>query len=370
MLTADRLSHIERLFFDAALEPERWPEALQAMAEATGSTHGQLIGIGGPAVTPFNCVTDAPRGIPDTFEEIDGHSPEVNFRVAAGLRATELEVVTEDHYDAIGPHLSSEDYVALCAEVDIPHGVQTNLQLAPDSLIGLACLRTARDGRSNAEQREAFGQIVPVAARAVKTQIALENRGTELAADTLEAMDSAAILIDGTGRALAVTAKADAMLAQGCGLRLHRHRLTAVHPPSRAAFGRALARALRVDGRRQRHRSIMMPAGLGGEDRIRVDIMALPLREWSLPFRPRVIVTLRRPQAPPPEGALLGSAFGLTHTEAEVAVLLAAGHSRSEIADMRGVSLSTIVTQLKSVFAKLDVNRETAAVALIRNVMG
>lgn len=370
MLSDAQLLRLERLFFDAALEPERWPLALEAMAEATGSARGQLIGIGGPAVTPFNWITGPVDDFAEAFAAIDGHAPDVNFRVAAGLESADLEVVGEDRYDVVRKRLRTDDYAALCAEYDIPYGIQTNLQSEPECLIGLACLRSAADGRSDADQREAFGQIARIAANAVRTQAALEIRGTELVAGTLEAMNSAAILIDGNGYARAVTPAAEEIIGCGYGLRMDGNRISAEHPKSREEFGQALTEALSDDMPGRRVRSLIVQTSLPEAPPIMVRLTSLPRREWSLPFRPRLIISLRRPDPPPLETSLLQEAFDLTPKEAEVASSLGVGRSRGEIAERHGVSPSTVITQLKSIFDKMQVSREAAAIALIRDMLG
>ena len=57
--------------------------------------------------------------------------------------------------------------------------------------------------------------------------------------------------------------------------------------------------------------------------------------------------------------------FGLTQTEARLAAHLADGGSVQGYADLFGVSVGTARSQLKSVFAKTGVNRQSALAALI-----
>jgi DNA-binding CsgD family transcriptional regulator/PAS domain-containing protein len=64
---------------------------------------------------------------------------------------------------------------------------------------------------------------------------------------------------------------------------------------------------------------------------------------------------------------LLASLYGLTDAEAEIATLLSAGHSIEEAAEVRGVKLSTARSQLKSVFAKTGVNRQSDLLRLLLN---
>lgn len=60
-----------------------------------------------------------------------------------------------------------------------------------------------------------------------------------------------------------------------------------------------------------------------------------------------------------------GSVFGLTKSEACLAVKLAAGLSLEEIAAERGISVKTARTQLKTVFSKTETHRQPELVALL-----
>lgn len=63
--------------------------------------------------------------------------------------------------------------------------------------------------------------------------------------------------------------------------------------------------------------------------------------------------------------AIWRSAFGLTHAEADVARLFADGLSLPAIAAARSVSLTTVKVQMKRLYAKLGVNTQAQAAALL-----
>lgn len=63
--------------------------------------------------------------------------------------------------------------------------------------------------------------------------------------------------------------------------------------------------------------------------------------------------------------AWIASQFGLTPKETQVALHLAAGGSVSEYAEQHNLSEQTVRTQLKAIFAKTGVNRQSALAVLI-----
>ena len=64
---------------------------------------------------------------------------------------------------------------------------------------------------------------------------------------------------------------------------------------------------------------------------------------------------------------LLASLYGLTDAEAELATLLSAGHSLEAAAEIRGVTLHTARSQVRNVFGKTGVNRQSELVRLLLN---
>lgn len=66
-----------------------------------------------------------------------------------------------------------------------------------------------------------------------------------------------------------------------------------------------------------------------------------------------------------PDPALVAEAFELTPAEARVAAQLARGLSAMEIAALRGVSMQTIRAQIRAVFEKTGINRQSDLVRLL-----
>ena len=107
-------------------------------------------------------------------------------------------------------------------------------------------------------------------------------------------------------------------------------------------WGRAIVRATDVRA---------MAPGLFDEPRVLLDITSLG--HASLP-------------AP----GFLRRVLGLTATEAEVALAVACGSTASAIASDRAVSLETIRSHLKTIFAKTGTRRQATLVALVLQLRG
>ena len=62
---------------------------------------------------------------------------------------------------------------------------------------------------------------------------------------------------------------------------------------------------------------------------------------------------------------VLETLYQLTHAEAELVRLMAEGYSLEEVAAERGVTMNTVRSQLKQVFAKTDTSRQGELVHLV-----
>lgn len=81
---------------------------------------------------------------------------------------------------------------------------------------------------------------------------------------------------------------------------------------------------------------------------------------------PLFLIASRAPGLTEPlRGAEMMEIFGLTSAEARVALSLATGLSMGETADNNGVSVNTIRAQLRSIYAKTGVVRQSELVATI-----
>jgi len=74
-------------------------------------------------------------------------------------------------------------------------------------------------------------------------------------------------------------------------------------------------------------------------------------------------------ETPCGEAAWLANRFGFTLCEARVALLIAKGCSPSRVASKLGISLNTVRSHLKRVFAKSDTHRQAELVLLLLTVL-
>lgn len=344
-------------FAAAALEDGGWIPALRSLAEATGSSRAQIVGIGGPSTIPFNWVNDLSDEVLDAFVRINGGSPRINPRVAAAEQARPLEIVHEHHYDRAALRLEDDVYLDFARDNGIPHGCQTVLHADARGLIGLALLRSEADGRTTEAERTTFAAVAPHVAGAVRIRAALEHQGARLVAGAFEAVEAAAFVCDGYRRVAAMTPAAERLLSRG-RLRLRDGRLTTHDRDGARTLERAIQERLDPRPEQEPVTGVLLRGGPEDEP-LMADVTGLPPQPWSVGFRPRILIVVRgagRTRSDRMEAVRRG--YGLSPAEADIVLRLTRGEEREAIALARGVSVQTVRTQLKAVFAKLGVRRE------------
>jgi DNA-binding CsgD family transcriptional regulator len=356
-----RVEDVGALFARAPFEESGWDRALKALAGATGSSRAQLLALG-ERHTLFNWVTDVQEGYAEEFIAIEGHRPEVNYRVAASRGPFEL--VWEKHYDEVRAAATNDAYIEHIRRWDAEHGAQVILADQPEVSFGLAALHSESDGRTTEEDRQALLTAAPQVMAAIRLQRAIEHQGADLLRGSLEVLRTAAILIDAVGRVCAVTGPAHELLGPDT-LQIRAGVLRMVRPDLDRALQMRIGLALATRQAMPSETWLQSPRGP-----LLVEICALPGQDWNFGFEPRVLVTLKAPLAlSGDQGARLSAALGLTRAEGEIVALLAQGHSRREIARMRGVSDQTVASQLRTIFQKAGVNREAELVSIARAVV-
>ena len=359
-------SHWEARFQQAALEPGRWLEALGELADATGSTRGELIGISGSACV-FNWISACDEAMLRDFAIPESHSPHINYRVAAGAASDVLTIVDEADYERVRPALASDLYIELCERHYFPFGCQTTLMRSEGALLGLSIHRSRRDGRTTEQARAIFRHAAPGVLAAVRLQQAVEQQGLRLLEGTLEAMSSACLILDGLGTVRAMTPAAEDMLRAHPTLRTSSGRLGSSSPADDRRLQLALREVLGGAG----PASLRVPIRSNPAGRLLlVEVLRLPRQDWAMHFAARALVRLRDPgDAPAPDAKLLAELFSLTPAEAQVAAALAQGSTREEIALSRRVSHETVRAQLKSLYLKAGCQRESQLVLLLRSLL-
>ncbi|MGI9212403.1 MAG: helix-turn-helix transcriptional regulator [Methylococcaceae bacterium] len=163
----------------------------------------------------------------------------------------------------------------------------------------------------------------------------------------LDQMTQAILLLDDKGRVLYANRHAEAIFREGCGPIVVNHRLTAATPNSAARLKEALAQA-----------------ALNIGSNVRLENPARQ-RQWILTFSPlriihpgtpsaaKILALISTPERTASEGLpLFAQTYRLTPAETRVLQCLLEQQSTHDIAEVLTISINTLRTHLKNLFAK------------------
>lgn len=281
---AGSLKAAELALLNAPFEERGWERAVLAVAEATGSGAAHLLGLGGPLLLPLNTFAGEVGGIEKYAHDPRFHGA-INWRV--GTTTTPMAIQHEADYAAYRRLHDTADYDDAASDLDIQYGCQSAVLLDQHNLLGIALLRSRRDGPCTAETLKRFALLRTYLARAVRLQLALDGETAELMLGDMGALHSATFLLDRHGAMSALSPAAEPLFEEGGPFRID-----ALMPRVRcrqadARFQLALGRIYRANGESA---GAVEQLGVGAW---RVAIVGLPARAHGLGFDPHVAVTVR-----------------------------------------------------------------------------
>ena len=337
-------------FYNAAVDHSRWYGALEKLAAATGSRTGELITIGHDAVVPINIMTNIDPAIHAAAAECRIGDPRINPRVRAGMTSPVLKVMAECDFLTPDQHATHPHYNEFARPWDIPYICLATLERQDDLLIGLAVLRSERDGHIHGKQRDAFASLAPHVRAAVRMQIALEGNGTTLIRGAFETLSIPAFLCGRSGDVQALTTPAEEILRGEHGLSLRNRFLHALQDDDDKALNDAILKAAR--GLIQPGAPTITTVTVRGADgaapsRARCDVAAFARTGGFVRASGRRRGTRfarRRAHAGP---QMLQGVYGFTSAETDIALQLARGLSTEAIAQQRKVAVGTVRAQIK-----------------------
>lgn len=198
-------------------------------------------------------------------------------------------------------------------------------------------------------------------------QIEIERR---LLAGTVDRMQLGTVTLDETGAILSVNAEAQAILDERDGLQQLGCALKAHYAEEQAQLN-AIVQAV-LSGKEPKAPKLVETVSVtrpSGRNKLSLLVRAVPAGEWSDAWRrPRVVIFVRDPDRKAQgSGDVLRNLFSLTRAEAALALQLANGLTLDEAAEALGIRRNTARAQLRSIFSKMGVTRQTELVRLVLN---
>jgi DNA-binding CsgD family transcriptional regulator len=358
-------------FQSAALGEKGWDQALQGLAEATGSRGSQLIGRKPDLSVLFNVMTNLDPDLQRRAIELQPLNP----RPSVVERAAILQAIAD--WDVISPEAARKNrfYQELLLPEDAPFFCATVIERQDDMFVTLGVMRSHADGYITPGQRQTFSMLAPHVRAAVRLQAALDGKGAALLAECMETLSIPLFVCDCSGRVKVLTKAAEDLVSSARGLELKNGRLRAALAQETRALEEAIAVAspiIRAPGPPITRTVVIHGSSRAEASPVVLEIFPLPGRTNALAFpsvAPQVlVVACAQRRSDRRRAAILGAVYHLTAAEIEIAQLLVDGKSPQDVSVYRGVSVGTVRFQIKAILGKLGLRRQVDLVARLNQL--
>lgn len=361
-----RVDHARQLLLEAMFDVGRWDAALEAVAAACDARAGQLLSLNGDAAVVGHFLTGVPDGFMQMIEDWGFANPVANPRFRAGVSAPVMVAVADQDYAGPEERKRSPIYLEIYEPHDLPFNCQAVLMRDENAFVRASVTRTRKQGPLDARAFRAFTALMPHLQAAVRVQTGLLAESCAASLRTLDAVGAAAFLLCERGYVIGVSHAAEALATRGAPLHVTRGCIRLQEPSDQAVFEATLMGVLQA----ARSGALIAPAPIPlTADGLVLDVQVLPRERVCFAGAPAAIVLVRSARKQELT-LLLQRLFRLTRAETEVALALADGDELDAIAVRRGAALSTVRTQVQSVYAKMDVHRQAELAAAIRRLCG
>lgn len=281
----------ELAFLNAPFQPDGWTTALQQLAFVTGTGIAQLCGGSAESLT-FNYFSQDCHDPHGHLVNPQLYGPE-NWRINCRFGGART-IQDERHYAAYRETNPTTFYDDAVSDLDLPFGCQTPLMLDDHGLVGLALLRSSRNGRCNADTVATFARVAKQAYRGVRVQLALGEEAAELMIRGPAGRTDATILLDRACNLLAMTEAAERLFDEPSGPTLSGHQLRFASSAESYALYGAFARLLASDGLSGPvlHETVVGRCAHAPQGRWRLIAVRIGGSATGLGFEPHIAVTL------------------------------------------------------------------------------
>ncbi len=372
MASAAALSSLIALIYDAALNPERWPDVLRAFADATAATCAALL---------HHDVRD-PRGTVASSHQLD---PEAERRYAEHFGSIDPWVSSASHRGLLLPgvvHIGeelvsrqdlarTEYYNDLARPFGITRVLSSVIRRDAAATASISVLRPDAQEPFGPRERELMQHLLPHLRRALEVHrrvVGLEMMKNAIG-DVLDRLPNGVILARHDGSIAALNRAAESILKSHDGLADSSRGLVVANGAEHDRFHALIRAAARTSAGRG--------TASGG-------VLAISRPSLRRPYA-ALVTPVRVPPLPPfeneraiaavfvtdPEQAgrtderIARSLWGLTTAEAQIAEALTSGRSIREIADARSITLNTARWHLKQILSKTQTHTQSELARLL-----
>ncbi|QPK64485.1 helix-turn-helix transcriptional regulator [Methylomonas sp. LL1] len=370
-------SHYDDLIgkiYDASVMPELWPIFLEQLSDIF-SSRGTALYLVDFASRSSICHSDdisfiqSVRIAPEAGASYDRYYSKVNVWFENSRHLAEGKLVTTDRLLPARELVRTEWYNDWLKPQGYFHAMVGHL-LKQDTLAVRLSIFRAKPQPFSADETALFARFVPHLRRSCLIHKQLCDLKGALATGTelLNRLPIGLVLFDQCGQAVFSNRQADILIGSAAGFSLNAGgRCMAGNASDTRALRQLIGKAIALG------QSNAMSLQRYASNRP-LSAIAVSLQNQHLPFfgaRPAAALYLHDPDRPLElDDSLLIQCYGLSPSEAKLAMALLCGQTLADYAQTRGISNNTVKTQLKQVLAKTGTHRQSELVQLLTASFG
>lgn len=364
----DRFSDAVATLYDAAAAPERWPDALRAIEDLTGSADVSLI------FAPLRA--DPALTISSRFSEDICNTYSTDYlgicrRVAYGATHPDVRL----HYDALVAterEMDRDPVYSWLQSIGLRYFVAGNVHRNANYQVYASLQRSPTQGHVQRSEIELFQLVSRHIGQALMLadELGTLDAHRRFSTTALDLSPQALFALSERGRIVFANRAAERLMHDGAAIMVREGHLCAALPSEQRAFARLIASA-----------AGSVEDGAGGWLRLRRAGTETPLAVFAtrlpaaaiLPTTEQacVLLAVHDPLArAATAGEALREVFGLTDAECRIAEGLASGLTPAALAAAANTSAQTVRSQIKAVFRKLDAHRQQDVTRIVLGLTG
>ena len=358
--------HVVEFIYEAAHEPDRWPAALDAVADFVGAVGAAYIVFGKKTGRVESASFVGPSAglkpeYVDHYASLDPFSP-LLFRVAdeGWMALSEVISPAKLHRDEW-----YQDFVVKAGVEDI---IGAPLFEDASSAVLFGVHREAGKGPFPPACIAGLTELIQPLRMAARVDIELRRTGwkASIASQALDQLASGIIIADADRRVVETNRLGERILLRNDGLTIRGTRLKALRAADDAKLGSLLA-AVAADTKVGPFIRRMLIERIGSRAAYPLTISRIP-EDLAPNAWPLAMILLADPDAVVAEPRDLVELFGLSPAESRLAAALMRGKKLRDVSTDLGVQVTTLRTHLSSILKKLGAKTQADLIRICSNI--
>ncbi|MEM8651813.1 MAG: helix-turn-helix transcriptional regulator [Pseudomonadota bacterium] len=360
----DDLLNISFGLSEAVLQQNKWPDALQNMADLFNGSFATFELIDKKTGQHLQHQDSSDMEIQ---QEYLGYYMPKNPRIAFGNQADTPRVLHDNLFISERNMKRNEFYVDFLQPYDLRYFLSYKAYDTPDVIGVFTIQRGINSGPADKFELLAMEKLSSTLSNIANLQINhSETLGHLYNLENMFAtLSDGVVFLDSTGMIIDMNELAVTMLSGVDGLTISNGKPGCTNPLSHKRLGNLISN-IADENAIAAERSLLVPRSSGLPP---YKISAQPIANADLPLGRNHACTLLIIQDPASTNAIeietLMDCFGFTNAEAKVALEIANGQSVQEIAHATATSLATIRTHMQRIMQKMSINRQSEIVRII-----